>query len=58
MEHRDGVACTAVSRWLEAGTLRAGDKIVVVIHPMRDGTSGGLFVSATGPDGEPIDTRT
>jgi hypothetical protein len=37
-------------------TIRVGEKITVVIHPMRDGTSGGLFVSATGPDGTPIGT--
>jgi hypothetical protein len=32
-------------------TVQVGDKIVVVIHPMRDGTKGGLFVSATRDDG-------
>jgi hypothetical protein len=40
------------------GTLKAGDKITVVIHPMRDGSKGGLFVSAIGADGKPIGTRT
>ena len=39
-------------------TLKAGDKITVVIHPMRDGTKGGLFVSAVGADGKPIGART
>jgi hypothetical protein len=29
------------------GTLRAGDRITVTIHPVRDGTRGGLYVSAT-----------
>ncbi len=29
------------------GTLKTGDSIEVVIHPMRDGTKGGLFVSMT-----------
>jgi hypothetical protein len=42
------------------GTLKAGDKIRVVIHPTRDGTKGGLFVSATREDGQiigtPVDT--
>ena len=33
------------------GTLKAGDKITVVIHPVRDGTPGGRFVSATNADG-------
>jgi Family of unknown function (DUF6152) len=36
------------------GTLKPGDKITVVIHPMRDGTSGGNFVSATTADGRPL----
>jgi hypothetical protein len=36
------------------GTLKAGDKIAVVIHPMRDGTAGGNFISATGADGHPL----
>ncbi|HEY6922209.1 MAG TPA: DUF6152 family protein, partial [Steroidobacteraceae bacterium] len=34
------------------GTLKAGDKITVVIHPVRDGTPGGRFVSATTVDGK------
>ena len=32
-------------------TVQVGDKIVLVVHPMRDGTKGGLFVSATRSDG-------
>jgi hypothetical protein len=36
------------------GTLKVGDKIRVVIRPMRDGTNGGLFVSATRDDGQAI----
>jgi hypothetical protein len=35
-------------------TLKAGDKITVVVHPMRDGKPAGLFVSAVGPDGKPL----
>jgi hypothetical protein len=35
-------------------TLKVGTGISVVIHPMRDGTHGGLFVSATDEDGKPI----
>lgn len=34
--------------------LHAGDSIVVVVHPMRDGSKGGLFVSATHGDGSPF----
>jgi hypothetical protein len=37
-------------------TLHVGDSIIVVIHPMRDGTPGGLFVSATRGDGGPVAT--
>lgn len=36
------------------GTLKSGDKIEVVVHPMRDGTKGGLFVSAKSLDGKPL----
>jgi hypothetical protein len=33
------------------GTLKAGDQVSLAIHPMRDGTAGGQYVSGTGPDG-------
>jgi Family of unknown function (DUF6152) len=33
-------------------TLRPGDKVTVVIHPTKDGTKGGQFVSGIGPNGE------
>ena len=33
------------------GTLKPGDEITVVVHPLRDGTRGGLFVAATRKDG-------
>jgi hypothetical protein len=35
------------------GSLKAGDKIVVVAHPLRDGSPGGQVVSVT-KDGKPI----
>ncbi len=35
-------------------SLQSGDKITVRVHPLRDGTNGGLFVSATLADGRPI----
>ncbi len=38
-------------------TVKVGDKITVVIHPLRDGTAGGLYVSALGEDGMPIGTH-
>jgi hypothetical protein len=36
------------------GTLKPGDMIIVVIHPMRDGTPGGNFISATAADGRSL----
>jgi Family of unknown function (DUF6152) len=42
---------------LRPTTLKVGTRIVVVIHPMRDGSNGGLFVSATDADGNPIGTQ-
>jgi hypothetical protein len=38
--------------------LHAGDPIVVVVRPMRDGSKGGLFVSATHGDGTPFQGAT
>lgn len=35
-------------------SVKPGDKIRVVFHPMRDGTHGGLLISATGEDGKVI----
>jgi len=35
--------------------LHAGEAVVVVMHPMRDGSKGGQFVSATHADGTPIE---
>ena len=35
-------------------TLKYGDSIVVTVRPMRDGTPGGLYLSATRPNGQPI----
>jgi Family of unknown function (DUF6152) len=33
------------------GTLKPGDAVTLEIHPMRDGTAGGQYVSGSGPDG-------
>jgi hypothetical protein len=33
------------------GTLKVGDQVTLVIHPMRDGSAGGQYLSGTGPDG-------
>ncbi len=34
--------------------MKPGDKVTVVIKPLRDGSKGGLFVSVTLPDGRVI----
>jgi hypothetical protein len=39
------------------GTLRPGDKVTVTVHPARDGSSGGLFISATDAEGKPLGKR-
>jgi len=39
---------------LRPSTVKAGDRLTIVVHPMRDGSRGGLFVSATGADGKPF----
>lgn len=36
------------------GSLKPGDKIVVVAHPLRDGSRGGQVVSVTRADGTPV----
>jgi hypothetical protein len=36
------------------GTLKSGDKVTIVIHPVRDGGKGGQFVSGIAADGSPI----
>ncbi|MDE3169896.1 MAG: hypothetical protein KGL75_07130 [Acidobacteriota bacterium] len=35
-------------------SLKPGDKVTVVINPLRDGCTGGEIVYAIGPDGKPI----
>jgi hypothetical protein len=35
-------------------SLKAGDKITVVVNPLRDGQPGGQIVSVVGPDGKPL----
>lgn len=36
------------------GTLRAGDKVTVIINPVRDGTRGGRLVAATDASGQSL----
>jgi hypothetical protein len=33
------------------GTMKAGDKVSLVVHPMRDGSAGAQYISGSGPDG-------
>ena len=35
-------------------TLKAGDKVVVTVRPLRDGTPGGQYVSIVLPDGQAL----
>lgn len=42
---------------LTESAVHAGDKITVRIHPLRDGSYGGQFVSATLPNGQVIGQR-
>ena len=35
-------------------TLKAGDTLTVTFRPLRDGSNGGLFVSAVGENGRPL----
>lgn len=39
------------------GTLKAGDKVTLIIHPMRDTTKGGQYLSGIGPKGPLIGSR-
>ena len=36
----------------KSNQMKPGDKVTVVINPLRDGSKGGLFVSVTLPDGK------
>ena len=36
------------------GTLKSGDKVTIVVHPIRSGSMGGQFVSGVAADGTPI----
>jgi hypothetical protein len=38
----------------KAGSLEPGDRIVVVAHPLRDGSNGGQAISVAREDGTPI----
>jgi hypothetical protein len=42
--------------WTQA-SVRAGDKVTVLIHPLRDGSYGGQLVSVTLPNGKVLGER-
>jgi hypothetical protein len=41
------------SGW-KPNTVKAGEKLTVIINPLRAGGNGGLFVSASREDGKPV----
>jgi hypothetical protein len=45
------------SGWRQS-TVRPGQQVSIVIHPVRDESRGGLFVSGTAEDGSPLGTKT
>jgi Family of unknown function (DUF6152) len=38
-------------------SLKPGDKVTVILNPLRDGTKGGRIVSVTTPDGKVLTER-
>src|SRR5580658_6629470 len=36
----------------KSSQMKTGDKVTVVINPLRDGSKGGLFIAVTLPDGK------
>jgi len=35
-------------------TLKVGEKVSIVVHPMKDGSNAGTFIRATTADGKPL----
>ena len=50
-----GVECGSPAQMVRAGwrstSLKPGDKVIVTVHPLRDGTPGGSFVQVQTADG-------
>ena len=42
----------------KSSSLKAGDKVVLLMNPLRDGSRGGLFVSVQLPDGKVLGDAT
>jgi hypothetical protein len=53
-----GAPFEVIRTGIRPATLKPGDKITVVIHPTRDGSRAGLFVSAVTADGKQLGAAT
>jgi hypothetical protein len=42
------------SRGMKPDSVKPGDKIIVRVHPMKDGSHGGQYLSASFADGRPV----
>ncbi len=45
------------SQGWKADSIKAGDKITVQMHPLKDGSHGGQYMAATLPDGRSLANR-
>jgi hypothetical protein len=53
----EGFTPNAMKTWgLTPTTVKPGDKLVVTVHPLRDGRNGGSIVEITLADGHHVDT--
>lgn len=53
----EGFTPNAMKAWgLTPNTVKPGDKLVVTVHPLRDGRNGGSIVEITLADGHHVDT--
>lgn len=53
----EGFTPNAMKQWgLTPNTVKPGDKLVVTVHPLRDGRKGGSIIEITLADGHHVDT--
>lgn len=45
-----------VRRGFRPGTLRAGDRLSLIVHPLRDGGAGGFYLAGTRANGQPLES--
>ena len=50
-------ASSLVKRGWRASTLKPGDKVSVLVYPLRNDEKGGQFISITLPDGKALAER-